>query len=340
MVTRRVCRFGSRGGWGWCAGLLFGACGVMVAMAAHADEATLPVEALAPGAFHVPGHQAAWGPDFHGHVANLGFVIGSRCVAVIDSGGSATVGRALLATVRQHSALPICYVINTHPHPDHVLGNLAFSQAHTAEANTAANADPAPPVFVGHARLRASLAARAPFYLNALRRDFDAADHTPSVPLPTLAVTDRTELDLGGRVLELRAWPTAHTDSDLTVRDRTSGTLWLGDLVFVGHLPVLDGNLKGWLAVLQGLKREAAQRLVPGHGAVLAPGPAAFDATESYLTQLQSDVGSALDEGLTLSQTVARLGTPPESRMAGWLLVDAFHRRNVTTAYAELEWSK
>jgi quinoprotein relay system zinc metallohydrolase 2 len=307
---------------------------VMVA-AAHAGEATLPVEALAPGVFHVSGHQAAWGPEFHGHVANLGFVIGSRCIAVIDSGGSATVGRALLATLRQHSTRPICYVINTHPHPDHVLGNLAF-----VEANASADGDKAPPVFVGHARLRASLAARAPFYLNALRRDFEAVDQTPSVPLPTLAVTDRLELDLGDRVLELRAWPTAHTDSDLTVRDRTSATLWLGDLVFVGHLPVLDGNLKGWLAVLQGLKREAAQRLVPGHGAVLAPGPAAFDATERYLTQLQSDVGAALDEGLTLSQTVARLGSPPESRMAGWLLVDAFHRRNVTAAYAELEWSK
>jgi glyoxylase-like metal-dependent hydrolase (beta-lactamase superfamily II) len=212
-----------------------------------------------------------------------------------------------------------------------VMGNLSFA---------AANGEQAPPVFVGHARLRASLAARAPFYLNALRRDFEAADHTPSVPLPTLAVTDRLELDLGDRMLELRAWPTAHTDSDLTVRDRTSATLWLGDLVFVGHLPVLDGNLKGWLAVLQSLKREPALRLVPGHGAVLAPGAAAFEATERYLAQLQSDVSTALDEGLTLSQTVTRLGTPPESRLAGWLLIDAFHRRNVTTAYAELEWAK
>jgi quinoprotein relay system zinc metallohydrolase 2 len=333
MAPARVGRVGSRGGWAGCLALLFGAAGFVGA--AQADETPLLTEALAPGVFHVTGHQAAWGPNFHGHVANLGFVIGNRCIAVIDSGGSATVGRALLASVRQRSALPICYVINTHPHPDHVLGNLVF-----AEANAAADGDKAAPMFVGHARLRASLAARAPFYLNALRRDFETADHTPSVPLSTLAVSDRLELDLGNRVLELRAWPTAHTDSDLTVRDRTSATLWLGDLLFVGHLPVLDGNLKGWLAVLQSLKREAAQRLVPGHGAVQAPGAAAFDATERYLTQLQSDVGAAIDEGLTLSQTVARLGNPPESRLAGWLLIEAFHRRNITTAYAELEWSK
>ena len=322
-----------RAGWvGWRTGLLIACVGALgTGLSAHADEPALPSEALAPGVFHVPGHQAVWGPEFHGHVANLAFVVGSRCIAVIDSGGSATVGRALLASVRQQSALPVCYLVNTHPHPDHVMGNLAFA---------AANGEQAPAVVVGHTRLRASLAARAPFYLNALRRDFDASDQTPSVPLPTLAVTDRLELDLGDRVLELRAWPTAHTDSDLTVLDRASGTLWLGDLLFVGHLPVLDGNLKGWLAVLQNLKREPALRLVPGHGPVQAPGPAAFEATERYLKQLQSDVSAALDEGLSLSETVARLGEPPASRTAGWLLVDAFHRRNVTTAYAELEWAK
>lgn len=320
----------------WCAVALAVAWAVSAPGPAIAAEPGLPVEALAPGVFHVTGQQAVWGASFHGQVANTGFVVGSRCIAVIDSGGSATHGRALLAAVRERSALPVCYVINTHPHPDHVMGNLVF-----ADANAGVVAG-TPPVVVGHERLRQSLAARAPFYLNAMRRDFDAADQTPSVPLPTRAValTYATELDLGERTLELRAWPTAHTDSDLTVLDRTSGTLWLGDLLFAGHLPVLDGNLSGWLQVLQRLKREPAQRLVPGHGPVLAAEAASFEATERYLLQLRLDVNAALDRGLTLSQTVEKLGTPPESTLAGWQLVDAFHRRNITAAYAELEWAK
>ena len=225
-----------------------------------------------------------------------------------------------------------------------VVGNVLQTYGHAAlDSGSFSDANGAgvpPPVIVGHQRLRASLAARAPFYLNALRRDFDPADHTPSVPLPTLAVTDTMELELGDRVLELRAWPTAHTDSDLTVLDRRSATLWLGDLVFIGHLPVLDGNLKGWLAVLQKLRLLNAARIVPGHGPVLTPGPAAFDPTESYLQQLRADVSAALDQGLSLSETVERLGSPPPTRLAGWLLTDAFHRRNLTTAYAELEWAK
>ena len=329
--TARCVPTPSRRGWrGAAAAMLLGA----IAPALQASDAALPTEPLGPGAFHVPGHQAVWGPAFHGQVANSGIVIGSRCIAVIDSGGSASVGRALLATVRERSALPVCYVINTHPHPDHVMGNLAFANANAGLPGAE------PPAIVGHQRLRQSLAARAPFYLNALQRDFEAADHVGSVPLPTVAVAERLELDLGERVLELRAWPTAHTDSDLTVLDRASGTLWLGDLLFVGHLPVVDGRLAGWLQVLQRLKREPAQRLVPGHGPVQPAVPASFEATEDYLLRLRNDVDAALDQGLSLTQTVEKLGTPPESRIAGWLLVDAFHRRNVTAAYAELEWAK
>ena len=45
----------------------------------------------------------------------------------------------------------------------------------------------------------------------------------------------------------IEAQPAAHTDNDLTVFDRNSGTLWTGDLVFLDHIPVLDGSLKGWL---------------------------------------------------------------------------------------------
>ena len=84
--------------------------------------------------------------------------------------------------------------------------------------------------------------------------------------LPTRAVAGTDRIDLGGRRLTLRAWRTAHTDSDLTVLDEKSGTLWLGDLLFVGHLPVVDGNLRGFVAVIGELRHIRAKRVIPGHG--------------------------------------------------------------------------
>ncbi|NML15847.1 quinoprotein relay system zinc metallohydrolase 2 [Azohydromonas caseinilytica] len=311
-----------------CTAALLAACaarpGPEAAAPGAGGAAAVPaVETLAPGAYLLPGRHAVWDAA-HTRVANTGFIVGSRCAAVIDSGGSPQHGRELLAALRRVTPLPVCYLINTHVHPDHVMGNGAFATANGGKA----------PQVVGHLKLAAALAARTPYYLRALQRE-GATEIPERIAPPTLAVADRMELDLGGRSLELRAWPTAHTDADLTVLDTTSGTLWLGDLAFDGHLPVLDGKLQGWLQVLDALGRESARRAVPGHGRVMAAWPADLQPTVDYLAGLRREVEAALGKGLSLTETLEATRLPGQ-----WQLAEDFHRRNLTTAYAELEWAR
>jgi quinoprotein relay system zinc metallohydrolase 2 len=279
----------------------------------------LALESPAPGVYVHYGQQAEMTRANLGDVANLGFVVGARCVAVIDTGGTFALGRALRQAIRRIATVPVCYVINTHVHPDHVFGNAAFTDDH--------------PEFIGHAHLADAMRRRAPSYLNALRRDLGDAAEDSAIVLPTRSVATTETLDLGGRILRLRAWPTAHTDTDLTVLDETSQTLWLGDLLFVGHVPVLDGNLRGFLAALDELKRVRANLAIPGHGRALA-WPAAIAPQERYLSRLLADVRAALKAKRTLPETLATVSAGREQ----WLLFDQFHRRNVTAAYAELEW--
>ncbi|MBA3599120.1 MAG: quinoprotein relay system zinc metallohydrolase 2 [Methylibium sp.] len=283
------------------------------------------LQQIAPGVYLRPGVLEDWGPANRGQVANTGFIVGERCVAVIDTGGTRAGGEALAAALRRTTALPVCYVINTHAHPDHVLGNEAFVDA---------NGQAEGPQFVGHRRLPAALAARGPFYLNALQRDFGPADAQARIVPPTLLVESTLELDLGNRRLTLRAWPTAHTDADLSVFDERSATLWLGDLLFTDHTPVLDGQLKGWLAALKELRGWRVATVVPGHGAPGSDWPAALDPQQRYLQRLQADTRAAIKSGLTLREAVERIA-PNRSQ---WALLDVFHKRNVTAAYAELEW--
>lgn len=280
---------------------------------------------VAPGIHVHPGAVQDWGPGNGGDVANLVAVVGQRCVAVVDSGGTPALGRLWHAAIRRVTALPVCYVINTHAHPDHILGNTAFAQA------------PQRPQFVANGRFAAMLSAREPYYRRALQRDF-GVDMAPSAMVyPDIAVAQSLELDLGGRTLTLQAWPTAHTDNDLTVFDASTRTLIAGDLLFAQHLPVLDGSLRGWLCALPGLRRLPVALAVPGHGRVGRDWPAALDAQEAYLQGLLRDTRAAIHKGWTLQQAVDRITLPPG---ADWLLVDSFERRNVTAAYAELEWDE
>jgi quinoprotein relay system zinc metallohydrolase 2 len=298
----------------------------LLAFAALAGPGTLwaeplPVEQVAPGTFlHRGVHELAT-PANLGGIANIGFVVGEAAVAVIDSGGTAAQGRALRQAIRRVTDLPIRYVVNTHVHPDHVLGNSAFLADR--------------PTFVGHAKLPRAMAARGPYYLDGLKATLGAAAEGTELVPPTLLVERELELDLGQRVLRLAAHPTAHTDNDLTVYDPRSGTLWLGDLLFVDHTPVVDGSLKGWLGVLAELRAARIGLAIPGHGPESRDWPAALDPQESYLNGLLTEIRAVIAQGGTIEQAVAGVGW---SGRANWRLFDDYHPRNIVTSFTELEW--
>ncbi|KIZ47574.1 MULTISPECIES: quinoprotein relay system zinc metallohydrolase 2 [Rhodopseudomonas] len=286
-----------------------------------AQQPQLPVTEIAPGVFvHIGVHQLMTQQNA-GAIANLGFVIGRDAVAVIDTGGSVVEGNQLRAAIRSHTDKPIRYVINTHGHPDHVFGNAAFVKDGVT--------------FVGHHNLPKALATRGPFYLQAFRRTMGDAliDQVALIP-PTLLVDGALNLDLGDRVLALRAWPAAHSDSDLTVLDTQSGTLFAGDLVFLGHTPVLDGNLRGWLGVIDELRQLPAKRVVPGHGAV-SPWPAALADESRYLNTLTTDIRAAVARGQSIR---AAADTAAASERSRWQLFDDFNARNATAAFSQIEW--
>ena len=242
-------------------------------------------------------------------------------MAVVDTGGSLLVGEAFAAALRARTDLPVRYVINTHFHPDHTLGNAAFEVGDT--------------VFVGHRNLPRALAERGPHYLARMADIMGAAAEGSAIVLPTLLVEDRLLLDLGDRELELRAWSTAHTSADLTVLDRQTDTLIAGDLLFMQHLPVVDGSLNGWLDWHTHATEIDVDRVIPGHGPVIADWPQALAPQATYLEALRDSLRAEIARGVDLGTASETL---PAANRNDWSLVDDYHPRNVITGYTELEW--
>ncbi len=185
---------------------------------------------------------------------NIGLVIGSDACAVIDTRSSAVQAREIQDDIRAITSIPVGAVINTHGHSDHVFGNQAFR-----------------PVDIwGHAACVRFLAATAEDQRSeAARHEPAMADELGAVVVdpPNRLIERTTELEVGGRRIELNVPGRGHTDHDVAIVVADAGVAFAGDLVvrgdaqFFGHAYPLD-----WPQSLANLEALTWSVLVTGHG--------------------------------------------------------------------------
>ena len=275
------------------------------------------IDEVAPGIFVHQGVHEQISLANGGNIGNSGFIVGRESVAVIDPGGSLAAGQTLRAQIESVTDLPVAYLILSHFHPDHVIGAAAFSDV---------------PTIIAHKQYARSVVQRSAFYQE--RFSDLLPNSTTKFVLPTVEVEAQHFIDLGDRRLILQAYPTAHTDNDLSITDVTTQTLWASDLVFAQRTPALDGSLRGWLSVLSAVDQSNVKLVVPGHGApgtweeIVAPQIA-------YLEALAAFVKKAIDRGTSLATMIKEAGFKNDT---GWELYRAQHTTNLTKAYTELEW--
>ena len=283
-----------------------------------------PIKEVADGIYYHQGVHEDMSEENIGAIANVGFIIGERCVAVIDSGGSYLEGTYLRQAIKTKTDLPVCYVINTHVHPDHSFGNAAFK----GDA----------PEFVGHEKLPAAMAARQSFFAKTFKETLGAAYEGTEFISPTLTVSVDAPLtlDLGNRLLTVAAYATSHTDHDVTLLDNRTKTLWTGDLLFVGRIPVLDGHINGWLSTMEQLKALDLNNIVPGHGPASGKQwQQGFENQIRYFSILRDEIRVIIEELGTIDQATKQVGITEQN---SWELFPNYHRHNITAAFVQLEW--
>ena len=191
--------------------------------------------------------------------SNSGFVVTERGVVVIDALDSPARGRELASAIRAHTDRPILFLINTHCHHDHVLGNQAFGC----------------PV-VAHCALAGVLADRVARNLSPDAIAAWVAEHPEDrwlaeeleIVYPNIIFEHRLVLDLPPALLVLRHLG-GHTADSSIVDLPDEGLVFAGDLVFEGRLPYLgDARFRDLIGALGELESLGDRIVVPGHGAL------------------------------------------------------------------------
>lgn len=301
--------------------LLLGFLALMACAQAAVKPADFAVEDIGNGIYVHHGEHLDIDTGYQGDICNISFVVGSKGVAVIDTGGSLKVGNQLRAAIKKITDKPILYVINTHVHPDHIFGNAAFVQDH--------------PQFVGHEKLATAMQLRKDTY-DKLNQKYLGDDAKGSdIVLPTLQVKAPTALDLGDRTLTVTPYPNAHTNTDISVLDSKTSTLFTGDLLFIARTPVIEGDIKGLIAAIDTLKTYPAKQVVPGHGPATKDWQQALTNEQRYLNAVLTDVRANIKAGKSMSDAMNSAAAGEKDQ---WLLFDIANRRNVNTIYPSLEW--
>lgn len=266
------------------------------------------VEGLRPVSAHV---QVIPDADTTPGVPNVGLIVGTKGVLVVDTGLGPPNGAAVAAVAERVAPGRAIWLVATHAHPEHDMGAQAFPAGTKLirSEDQARDGD--------NDRAVAKLfAARSPVMAELLKGAmFRPADVT---------FKDDYRLDLGGGVtVRLIALGPNHTDGDTAIWVPADRVLFSGDVAMKAQPALMTPatSIAHWMATLDRLDALKPLIVVPSHGPV---GDAAFIAGyRAYLKEVAERTQAARTAGKSLEETtaavVAAMGAryPDRGRLTG-----------------------
>ena len=268
------------------------------------------VNTLADGVYEIEHEDA--GDGFAS--GNTTVIIGERQVFVVDSCFLPSAAQKDIAQIRQWTDKPVTFVLNTHFHNDHNLGNRAYMDAFPAltiiaHVETKKDMDRFGPGSAGRVEknnavlqemldtgrtkgkegrpltaeekmeVKNALARRAPVMEDLKRVKFQSA---------TLTFEHDFSIDLGNREVQIKFLGRGNTAGDAVVYLPKEKIVVAGDLVVHPVPYIYDGYPTEWIETLQRLAQLDAATIVPGHGPIMHD--------KAYLFLIRDLLQSAVDQ--------------------------------------------
>jgi cyclase len=252
--------------------------------------------------------------------SNCGIVLTREGVVLIDSGHNPTDSRAILEAVKKLTPLPVRFLIDTEPHPDHTTGHFVFSPPATIIAAEGAGASMRSREGGEPDRIQ-KLAATSP--------EMRAALEGYRFVTPDIEYSQKMSLKVGERTFELMYLKGVHSESDTAVWLPKERVLFSAAGIIVNQInnlrPIV--SIPDVLAAAKMMKSLAPLHVVPGHG---IPGTVKiFEDSEKYYALLLERVGRLAREGKSLDQIKKEVRMP---EYENWAAQERFPT-NVEAAY-------
>ena len=265
---------------------------------------------------------------------NSVFIINDDYVIVVDTTLTPGTAKEEIAALRKLTTKPVKYVINTHWHDDHIMGNQAYRDAYPgvefiAHANTRdylpttglnnrkqAMSEQGYPGFIGALKNRLAKnesvfggpmddEERATYASDIKIADrYMAENPAVEIVLPTITFSDRLTLHSGKRVIDIRYLGRGHTSGDIVVYLPNERILVAGDLVMapVPYVGSPQSHPADWSKTLEKLLALDPATIIPGHGPVLRD-QSYVKSLVKLFASIAEQVQAAVARGETLEQT-------------------------------------
>ncbi len=271
---------------------------------------------------------------------NTTVVIGEKFVLVVDSCLMPSSAQEDIEQIRKWTNKPVTYLVNTHWHFDHTLGNATYAAAFPGIQIVAQRATTKMVAgFNPGAVLR--YPSRAEFYkkildsgklpdgsalTDARRRDVERSFNGTSVVVaelkgatqlpPNVVFDHELDIDLGNRPVQIKFLGRGNTAGDTVVYLPNEKILAMGDLLdhpvpyFYGGFFPLD-----FVETLRAALKLNVETIVPGHGEILH-GTAYVQQVMDFLTAVNHEVEKELNESKTAAEIEAAV--PKAIDLATW----------------------
>jgi glyoxylase-like metal-dependent hydrolase (beta-lactamase superfamily II) len=245
-------------------------------------------------------------------VPNIGVIGGAHSVLVVETGMGPGNAETVLKFAADYARGRKLYLTTTHFHPEHAFGAQVFAGEATFLLNRAQAED---------------LAVKGPGYLEMFRGLGEpVARQLAGVELvaPDEVYDDSYDLDLGGRIVRMRATGRAHSKGDQVVTVPDAGVMFTGDLVEAGQFaifpwfPPYDTDVSGtrWIDVMRRLAAEDPRVVVPGHGDV--GGAQLLADVRDYLVLLRDETWVRRDSAMSEQTIVEEVSALMLDRHPEW----------------------